>query len=83
MVIVTSIVVLNSIFAAAYYLWLLQRVMLRDPKPRIKGIHEVSILMVIPIVILGLITIIIGCWPFEIINFADVAARSLLGMLVG
>jgi len=83
MVIVTSIVVLNSIFAAAYYLWLLQRVMLRDPKPRIKGIHEVSILMVIPIVILGLITIIIGCWPFEIINFADVAARSLLGILVG
>ncbi|MCP8310367.1 MAG: hypothetical protein L6N95_04515 [Candidatus Methylarchaceae archaeon HK01B] len=83
MIIATSIVVLNSIFAAAYYLWVMQRVMLRDPKPKAKGVHEAPLLMVIPIVILGLITVIVGCWPFEIINFADVAARSLLGLLMG
>ncbi|MGQ9718929.1 MAG: complex I subunit 5 family protein [Nitrososphaerales archaeon] len=85
MVVTTSIVVLNAIFAAAYYLWLMQRLMLKAPKPRVEHAHEGKGLlsMVLPVVIMSLITVVIGLWPFEIINFADLAARSLLGLVGG
>jgi proton-translocating NADH-quinone oxidoreductase chain N len=83
MVVTTSLVVLNAIFAAAYYLWLMQRLMLRAPKPKVERAHEVPILMVLPVVILGLITVILGLWPFEIMGFAEVATRSLLGLIGG
>lgn len=83
MVVTTSLVVLNAIFAAAYYLWLMQRLMLRAPKPKVERAHEVPILMVLPVVILGLITVILGLWPFEIMGFAEVATKSLLGLIGG
>ena len=83
MVITTSLVVLNAIFAAAYYLWLMQRLMLRTPKPKVEKAHEVPILMVLPVVILGLITVVIGLWPFEIIGLAEKATTSLLGLIGG
>jgi NADH:ubiquinone oxidoreductase subunit 4 (subunit M) len=83
MVVTTSLVVLNAIFAAAYYLWLMQRLMLRTPKSRVEKAHEVPIMMVLPVVILGLITVIIGLWPFNIMDFAEVATRSLLGLTGG
>ncbi len=83
MVVTTSLVVLNAIFAATYYLWLMQRLMLRAPKPKVERAHEVPILMVLPVVILGLITVILGLWPFEIMGFAEVATKSLLGLIGG
>ncbi|MCP8320661.1 MAG: hypothetical protein H3Z52_06945, partial [archaeon] len=83
MITTTSIVVLNAIFAAAYYLWLMQRLMLKAPKPKVEKAHEVPILMIIPVVILGLITVIIGLWPYEIIGFVEVATKSLLGLIGG
>ncbi|MCP8313003.1 MAG: cation:proton antiporter [archaeon] len=83
MITTTSIVVLNAIFAAAYYLWLMQRLMLKAPKPKVEKAHEVPILMILPVVILGLITVIIGLWPYEIIGFVEVATKSLLGLIGG
>lgn len=83
MVLTTSLVVLNAIFAAAYYLWLMQRLMLRTPKPKVEKAHEVPISMILPVVILGLITVIIGLWPFNIIGFAELATKSLLGLIGG
>jgi len=40
-------------------------------------------LMVLPVVILGLITVVIGLWPFEIIGLAEKATTSLLGLIGG
>jgi proton-translocating NADH-quinone oxidoreductase chain N len=70
------IIVLNSVFAAAYYLWLLQRVMIKTPKVKAS---EASIFMVAPIIILAVICIIIGLMPNLIINLAEKAAKAMLG----
>jgi len=77
---VTSIiVVLNSIFAASYYLWLLQRIMLKTPKPTVSKAVEASLSMVLPVVLLAVACVLIGIWPSGIIRIATEATKVLLG----
>jgi len=76
---ISILVVLNSIFAASYYLWLMQRIMLKEPKPKIAGAVEAPASMLLPIVILAAVTVVIGIWPGAIISLAESAGRVLLG----
>jgi len=83
MIVVTSILILNAIFAAAYYLWVMQRIMLREPKERAAAAHEAPFTMVLPIVVMAALCVIIGLFPGLILSLADVAARSLLLPVIG
>jgi proton-translocating NADH-quinone oxidoreductase chain N len=76
---IAIIVVLNSVFSASYYLWLVQRVMLKEPKLRVEGAVEAPVAMVLPIVILAAACVIIGAWPGVIIRLAEEVAYTLLG----
>jgi len=76
---VTIVIVVNSIFAAVYYLWVLQRIMLKAPKPMVEAAKEVSPVMVVPIVILAAISIVVGIWPGLIIQITESAAHALIG----
>jgi proton-translocating NADH-quinone oxidoreductase chain N len=78
---VSLIVVVNSIFAAAYYLWLMQRIMLREPKPKAKGAIEAPFSMLLPVVIMASITVLVGIWPGLVTPLIERAARVLLGGL--
>jgi multicomponent Na+:H+ antiporter subunit D len=76
---VSIAIVVNSIFAASYYLWLMQRIMLRKPSEKAAKASEAHPLMVFPIVVLALVLVVVGLWPGAIIQFAESAARALLG----
>ncbi|MEM3737255.1 MAG: proton-conducting transporter membrane subunit [Candidatus Bathyarchaeia archaeon] len=75
----TIVIVLNSILAAVYYLWVLQRLVIKAPRPAIEMAREVSPIMVAPIVILAVITILAGVWPGLVINAVESATRALIG----
>jgi formate hydrogenlyase subunit 3/multisubunit Na+/H+ antiporter MnhD subunit len=79
MVGVTIAVVVNSVFAAAYYLWVMQRVMFRKPKTRAEGAREAPGTMVLPIVLLAAACVVVGIWPDLVIQLADSAAHALIG----
>jgi formate hydrogenlyase subunit 3/multisubunit Na+/H+ antiporter MnhD subunit len=76
---VSIIMVLNSIFAASYYLWLLQRIVLKTPKSTLQKVVEAPFSMVLPIVLLAIACVIIGVWPGPIIRIATEATKVLLG----
>lgn len=76
---ISIIMVINSIFAASYYLWLLQRIMLKTPKSIVEKIAEAPFTMVLPVVLLAAACVVIGIWPGAIIKIATEATKVLLG----
>jgi proton-translocating NADH-quinone oxidoreductase chain N len=76
---ISIIVVLNSIFAASYYLWLLQRIVLRTPKCAAEKAVEAPFTMVLPVVLLAIACVVIGVWPGAVIRIATEATKVLLG----
>jgi proton-translocating NADH-quinone oxidoreductase chain N len=76
---VSIAIVVNSIFAASYYLWLMQRIMLKKPSEKVGEASEAHPLMVLPLLILATVLVVVGLWPGAIIQFAEGAARALLG----
>lgn len=82
MVAITALLILNAIFAAAYYLWVMQRVMLREPTERASRAHEAPLSMVLPIALMAAICIVVGVLPSPVLSFADTAARSLLAFIL-
>ena len=83
MVAITIILILNAIFAAAYYLWVMQRIMLKEPTGKAAEAHEAPFTMVLPIAAMAAICVVIGLFPGLILNLADLAAKSLLVPVVG
>jgi len=57
----------------------MQRIMLKEPKPKIAHAVEAPTSMLLPIVILAAVTVVIGIWPGAIISLAEGAGRALLG----
>jgi len=71
--------VFNSVFAAAYYLRLIQLLVVRKGEKEEKGV-EAPLSMVIPVVLLALACLVIGLWPGLVIDLAREAAASLIGV---
>ncbi|MEM1537937.1 MAG: proton-conducting transporter membrane subunit [Candidatus Nezhaarchaeales archaeon] len=80
MIVVTTLIVLNSIFAATYYVWLMQRIMFRESKVKAK---EAPASMILPIVILALLCVVVGLMPGWIIEAAGKAGLSLISYVGG
>ncbi len=76
--IVTAIIIINSIFTSAYYVWLIQRIVIKQPKKKLLTVKEASMSMIIPITVLSIIIIFFGLIPGPIINLAESIARTLL-----
>ncbi len=76
--IVTTLIILNSIFTSAYYVWLIQRIIIKKPKKALSTVKEAPISMIVPIVILAVIIVIFGVIPGPLINLAEYIAKLLL-----
>lgn len=74
----TLIFILNSIFAAAYYLWLLQRIMFSRPTPRAEEAREAPLLMVLPVVTLAALCIFLTFLIGPISGFIGEASKVLV-----
>jgi len=73
------VLVLNSVFAASYYLWLGQRLLLKKMRHE-EEIHRTPASMLFPVLILAVACIVIGLWPSYFIGLAEGAANALLGV---
>lgn len=70
------IFVFNSVFSAAYYIRLIQVVMLGSPNRKIAKIRDVPILMGLPIALMAILIVIFGVYPQPILSFAESAAKA-------
>lgn len=74
----TSLMLVNSVFAAAYYLRLLQICVIRPRGEGVKELREASPVIVAPLVILMILLIVVGCYPWPLLDMARSAASALL-----
>ncbi|MEM2083830.1 MAG: proton-conducting transporter membrane subunit [Nitrososphaerota archaeon] len=79
MLAISIIVILNSIFAASYYLWLTQRIMLKKPTEIVEKVHEAPLSMVFPIIVLAILCILITIKLDLFIKIVELASDNLLG----
>jgi len=70
--------VLNSAFSAAYYLRMIQILILAQPNGRIAEVKEAPVSMLIPMCAMAFIVVLLGIWPEPIASFANNAAGALL-----
>lgn len=76
---VTAILIFNSILSAAYYLWLMQRIMLRSPSGEAAGAVEAPGAMVIPIIILAVVSLLVGLAPGGMITLMEYVSKAMMG----
>ncbi len=79
-------VVLSAIgvlLAAAYMLWLVQRVVLGSPSAAVSGIADLSAREVAVLLPLVALTLIVGLYWDSLLRFTDLAVRSILAMMGG
>ncbi|MEL7666754.1 MAG: NADH-quinone oxidoreductase subunit M [Actinomycetota bacterium] len=79
-------VVLSAIgvlLAAAYMLWLVQRVVLGSPSAAVSGIADLSAREVAVLLPLVALTLIVGLYWDSLLRFTDPAVRSILAMMGG
>lgn len=79
-------VVLSAIgvlLAAAYMLWLVQRVVLGSPSAAVEHITDLSMREVLVLVPLVLLTIGVGVYWDSLLRFTDPAVQSILAMMGG
>jgi len=76
-----AIMVINSAFSVAYYLRVIQILVLSEPTPQAVKANETSPVMLFSIVILTLFIVGIGLAPHFFLTVAELAARAVLGLL--
>lgn len=72
------IIVLNSAFSAAYYLRILQRLLVAKPTEKILHAKEAPLAMLIPMCVMAFLILLFGIWPGPLIAFANNAAVAAL-----
>jgi len=71
------------LLAAAYMLWLVQRVVLGSPSAAVSGIADLSAREVAVLLPLVALTLIVGLYWDSLLRFTDPAVRSILAMMGG
>jgi len=74
-----AFLVFNSVFDAAYYIWVFQRIIFKPVADESRSATEVSAFMWMPILVLASLLIIITLRLDFFVTFAQVALRSLFG----
>ena len=75
----TAIIIANSIYAAGYYLWLMQRIMFGKLGSAAEKAHEAPSSMVAPVVILASLCIVLTFLIPWIMSIAKVSVLALIG----
>ena len=66
------------LLAAAYMLWMVQRVVLGTPSAAVDGQPDLSKLEIVTLVPLVILTVVVGVWWESLLRFVDPAVRALL-----
>lgn len=74
---ITAIAVLTAILTAGYALWTIRRVFYGEVNDVTEKAQEPSLIMLIPLVALGILTIIFGIYPTPIM---DIVSSALAGL---
>jgi formate hydrogenlyase subunit 3/multisubunit Na+/H+ antiporter MnhD subunit len=72
------LMILNLVLSAVYCLRLIQIIAIKKEKSVSKRTKEVSILMLLPIIILGLISLLIGFYPGPLQTLVEAIAQTVL-----
>ncbi len=73
-----ALTILNFVISVAYYLRLLQRIMLREPKGDVSRVEEAPATMIAGMVILTSLCIFVGVYPSMLISISEIAGRAAL-----
>jgi len=73
-----ALTILNFVISVAYYLRLLQRIMLREPKGDVSKVEEAPATMIAGMVILTSLCIFVGIYPSMLISISEIAGRAAL-----
>lgn len=71
------------LLAAAYMLWLVQRVVLGTPTPAVEKIGDLSVREVAVLVPLVVLTLGVGLWWDALLRFTDPAVQTVLSLMGG
>jgi len=72
-----AIMILNVLFSVAYYLRLVQTLVLKKESLKVAEAREAPIPMLLPISVLALLCIVIGAYPAPFLSFAERAANAV------
>ena len=72
------IILLNSAISAAYYLRILQKLLVAKPTAKILHAKEVPLTMLIPMGVMAFLILLFGIWPGPLITLANNAAIAAL-----
>ena len=75
----TIIIVLNSIYAGAYYLWLVQRLLIHEPTELAEEAKEAPASMVAPVFLLAIGCILLTVFIGPALSIVRQVAQALLG----
>lgn len=74
----SGLMLLNLLFSVAYYLRLIQTVIIREPTERSLKAKEAPITMLLPMMLLTALCVIAGIYPDPFVSFSSSAAKALL-----
>jgi len=77
------IAAVGVLLAAAYMLWMVQRVVLGVPSSAVEGIDDLSGRELLALVPLAVLTLVVGVWWDSLLRFIDPAARVLAAVVGG
>ncbi len=78
--ILAIVLVINSVFSAAYYLRIMQIIMLASPARKIAKVKEAPLAMVIPMCMMALLIVFFGVYPEPVTVFAEKTASAILNV---
>jgi len=74
----SGLMLLNLLFSVAYYLRLIQTVMIREPTERSLKAKEAPMAMLLPMMLLTALCVVAGVYPDPFISFSSNAAKAVL-----
>lgn len=74
----SGLMLLNLLFSVAYYLRLIQTVIIREPTERSLKAKEAPVVMLLPMILLTALCVVAGIYPDPFISFSSNAAKAVL-----
>lgn len=79
----TIIAAMGVLFAAAYMLWMVQRVVLGSPSEKLVGMPDASVRELTVLAPLVALTLVVGIWWSSLLGYVDPSVKALVAMMTG
>jgi multicomponent Na+:H+ antiporter subunit D len=76
----TALMIFNVLFSVAYYLRMIQIIMLREPSESVAEVGEAPLSMLVPMGVMVALIVIIGVYPDPFLSFSSNAADAVLNI---